>query len=77
MLGAFRMAEENSSAVRQRSLVLTEELRTRIGPAEIAVLESSITSEGRKEKDKILTSDPIDLFEQRLHLLNPADRQAS
>ena len=73
----LRMAEENSSAVRQRSLALTKELRTRIDPVEIVVLESSITSEGRKEKDKILASDPIDLFEQRLHLLNPADRQAS
>ena len=34
----------------------SEELRTRMDPVGIVVLESSITSEGRKEKDKILAS---------------------
>lgn len=61
----LRMAEENSSAVRQRSLALTEELRTRINPAEIDALERSISTGGRK--DKILASEPIDLLKLRLH----------
>jgi hypothetical protein len=69
----LRMAEENSSAVRQRSLVLTEELRTGIGPAEIQVLERSIAARARSEN--ILASKPLDLFKQR-RLPLPTDRRA-
>jgi DNA-binding NarL/FixJ family response regulator len=69
----LRMAEETSSAVRQRSLVLTEELRTRIGPAEIQVLERSIATRARS--DNILASKPLDLFKQR-RLPLPTDRKA-
>jgi DNA-binding NarL/FixJ family response regulator len=69
----LRMAEENSSAVRQRSLVLTEELRTRIGPAEIEVLERSIAT--RASSENILASKPLDLFKQR-RLPLPTDRRA-
>ena len=44
-------------------------------PVGIVVLESSITSEGRKEKDKILASTHEPLSSSVLYLLNPADRQ--
>jgi TPR repeat protein len=71
----LRMAEENSSAVRQRSRALTEDLRTRINPSEIEGLEKSIASGARK--DKILANEPVDLFKQRLTLLMPTDRRAS
>jgi hypothetical protein len=69
------MAEENSSAVRQRSLALTRELRTRINAGEIEGLEKSIVTGVRK--DKILPGEPLDLVKQRLSLLTPTDRQAS
>jgi TPR repeat protein len=69
----LRMAEENSSAVRQRSLAFTEDLRTRISPAEIQVLERRIATGARS--DNILASKPLDLFKQR-SLPSPADRQA-
>jgi two-component system, NarL family, nitrate/nitrite response regulator NarL len=64
----LRMAEENSSAVRQRSRALTEEFRTRINPSEIEALEKSIATGARK--DKILLT-------QRLPLPIPIERQAS
>lgn len=68
----LRMAEENSSAVRQRSRALTEDLRTKINPGEIEGLERRIAS--GTQNDKILASEPVDLFKQRLPLLT--DRQA-
>jgi DNA-binding NarL/FixJ family response regulator len=68
----LRMAEENSSAVRQRSRALTEDLRTKINPAEIEGLERSIATGARN--DKILARKPVDLFKQRLPLLT--DRKA-
>jgi two-component system, NarL family, nitrate/nitrite response regulator NarL len=68
----LRMAEENSSAVRQRSRALTEDLRTKIKPGEIEGLEKSIATGARN--DKILASKPVDLFKPRLSLLT--DRQA-
>jgi DNA-binding NarL/FixJ family response regulator len=68
----LRMAEENSAAVRQRSHALTEDLRTKIRPREIADLERRIST--RAQKDKILASEPLDLFKQRLFSLT--DRQA-
>lgn len=71
----LRMAEENSSTVRQRSRALTEDLRTKINPGEIEGLEKSIAAEARK--DKLLTSKPVGLFKQRSPLLIPTDRQAS
>ena len=69
----LRMAEENSSAVRQRSLALTEDLRTRINPSEIQALEKRIASHARS--DNILVGKPLDLFKQR-GLPLPADRRA-
>jgi DNA-binding CsgD family transcriptional regulator len=69
----LRMAEENSSAVRQRSLALTENLRTRINPSEIQALEKRIASHARS--DNILVGKPLDLFKQR-GLPLPADRRA-
>ncbi len=71
----LRMAEENSSAVRQRSRALTEDLRTKINPREIEGLEETIATGARK--NKILADEPVDLFKQRLTLLMPTDRQAS
>jgi hypothetical protein len=68
----LRMAEENSSAVRQRSRALTEDLRTKINPGEIEDLERSIAIGARN--DKILASKPVELFKQCLPLLT--DRQA-
>ena len=69
----LRMAEENSSAVRQRSRALTEDLRTKINPGDMEALERSIATGARN--DKILASKPVeDLFKQRLPLLT--DRQA-
>jgi hypothetical protein len=68
----LRMAEETSSAVRQRSRALTEDLRTKINPAEIEGLERRIAI-GEKN-DKILAIEPVELFKQRLPLLT--DRQA-
>jgi len=68
----LRMAEENSSAVRQRSRALTEDLRTKINPGEIEGLERRIATGARN--DKILARKPVDLFKQRLPLLT--DRQA-
>jgi two-component system nitrate/nitrite response regulator NarL len=68
----LRMAEETSSAVRQRSRALTEDLRTKINPGEIEALESRIAT-GEKN-DKILAIEPVELFKQRLPLLT--DRQA-
>ena len=69
----LRMAEENSSAVRQRSLALTEDLRTRINPSEIQALEKRIASHARS--DNFLVGTPLDLFKQR-RLPVPADRRA-
>jgi two-component system, NarL family, nitrate/nitrite response regulator NarL len=68
----LRMAEENSSAVRKRSRALTENLRTKISPDEIRGLERRIVSGA--QNDKILASEPVDLFKRRLSLLT--DRQA-
>ena len=68
----LRTAEENSSAVRQRSRAFTEDLRTKINPGEIEGLERRIAS--RAQNDNILASEPVDLFKQRLPLLT--DRQA-
>ena len=68
----LRMAEENSSAVRERSRALTQNLRTKINPGEIERLERRIAS--GTQNDKILASEPVDLFKQRLPLLT--DRQA-
>lgn len=68
----LRMAEENSAAVRQRSRALTEDLRTKIDPGEIEELERRIVTAA--QKDKILASEPADLFKQRLSLLT--DRKA-
>ena len=70
----LRMAEENSSAVRQRSRALTEELRTKIDPEQIEGLEKSIATKSRK--DKIFASKPVDLFKRRLPLLVQTDRRA-
>jgi two-component system, NarL family, nitrate/nitrite response regulator NarL len=63
----LRMAEENSSAVRQRSRALTEDLRTKINPGEIEGLERRIATGA--QNDKILASKPVELFKQRLPLL--------
>ena len=63
----LRMAEDNSSAVRQRSRALTQNLRTKINPGEIEGLERSIATGARN--DKILASKPVELFKQRLPLL--------
>jgi len=71
----LRMAEENSSAVRQRCRALTEDLRTKINPGEIEGLERGIATGARNDKN--LGSKPIDLFKQRLSLIIPTDRQAS
>jgi DNA-binding NarL/FixJ family response regulator len=68
----LRMAEENSSAVRQRSRALTQNLRTKIKPGEIERLERRVAA--GTQNDKILASKPVDLFKQGLPLL--ADRQA-
>jgi hypothetical protein len=68
----LRMAEENSSAVRQRSRALTEDLRAKLNPDEIEDLERSIATGARN--DKILASKPVELFKHRLPLLT--DRQA-
>jgi DNA-binding CsgD family transcriptional regulator len=68
----LRMAEETSSAVRQRSRALTEDLKTKINPGEIEALEKRIAT-GEKN-DKILAIEPVELFKQRLPLLT--DRQA-
>lgn len=46
----LRMAEENSSAVRQRSRVLTEDLRAKIDPAEIGDLERNIATEAERTR---------------------------
>lgn len=69
----LRVAEENSSAARQRSLALTEGLRTKISPAEIQVLERSISTRARH--DNLLASKPLHLFRQR-RLPLPTDRRA-
>jgi hypothetical protein len=58
--------------VRQRSRALTEDLRTKIRPREIEDLERRISTGA--QKDKILASEPLDLFKQRLFSLT--DRQA-
>jgi TPR repeat protein len=68
----LRMAEENSSAVRQRSRALTQNLRTKINPRIIEDLEKRIAT--GTQNDKVLASKPVDLFKQGLPLL--ADRQA-
>jgi len=67
----LRMAEENSSAVRQRSRALTQNLRTKINPAEIEGLERRIAIGA--QNDNILASKPVELFKKGLPLL--ADRQ--
>jgi len=69
----LRMAEENSSAVRQRSRALINDLRARIDPGEIEELEGRIATAA--QKDKVLVSEPADLFKQHWPLL--ADRKAS
>jgi DNA-binding NarL/FixJ family response regulator len=71
----LRMAEENSAAVRQRSLALTEELRARTNPAEIEALEKRITTVARK--GKILAGEPSDIFKRPSSLMVPMRRQAS
>jgi TPR repeat protein len=43
----LRMAEENSSAVRQRSRSLAQDLRTKMNPKEIESLEKSIATGAR------------------------------
>ena len=68
----LRMAEENSAAVRQRSRALTEDLRTKIDPGEIEELERRIVTAA--QKDKILASEPADVFKQRWSSLT--DRKA-
>jgi len=68
----LRMAEENSSAVRQRSRALTLNLRTKIKPGEIERLERRIAA--GTQNDKILAKKPVDLFKHYLPLLT--DRQA-
>jgi len=68
----LRMAEQNSSAVRQRSRALIENLRAKINPGEIEGLERRIATAA--QNDKILASEPLDLFKQRLFSLT--DRQA-
>jgi DNA-binding NarL/FixJ family response regulator len=60
----LRMAEENSSAVRQRSRALTEDLRTKIKPRELEELEKRISN--GTQTDKILAGESLDLFKQRL-----------
>jgi two-component system, NarL family, nitrate/nitrite response regulator NarL len=70
----LRMAEENSSAVRQRSRALTVDLRTKINPGEIEGLERKIAT---TRKDRILARKPVDFFKQHLTLIIPTDRQAS
>jgi DNA-binding NarL/FixJ family response regulator len=67
----LRMAEENSTAVRRRSLTLTHELRTRISPAEIEALEKKIIN--RERNNEIFTKGPVDLF-RRLSLPLDSDK---
>ena len=66
----LRMAEENSSAVRQRSRALIEDLRAKISPDEIDQLERTVST-GRR---KILAGKTVNLFSQALPVLS--DRQA-
>ena len=68
----LRMAEENSTAVGQRSRALTENLRGKINRGEIDRLERRIADGA--QNDKTLASEPVQLFKQRLPLL--ARRQA-
>lgn len=68
----LRMAEENSAAVRQRSRVLTEDLRNKIRPLEIEDLERQIANGA--QKDGILAGESLDVFKQRLFSLT--DRTA-
>jgi len=63
----LRMAEENSSGLRQRSRALINDLRTRIDPREIEDLERRIATAA--QKDKILESQPSDLFKRHWPLL--------
>lgn len=60
----LRMAEENSSAVRQRSRTLTNDLKAKINPDELDRLERSIATAA--QADKILSKRPIELFTQQL-----------
>jgi hypothetical protein len=71
----LRIAEENSSAVRQRSRVLTEDLRSKMDPGEIENLERTITTRARFHNILILASKPLDFFKQR-RLPLPTDRRA-
>lgn len=71
----LRMAEENSSAVRQRCRALTEDLRAKINPGEIEALESSVATGASKEE--ILGRKPVDFFKKHLSSMMPSDRQAS
>jgi two-component system nitrate/nitrite response regulator NarL len=66
----LRMAEENSSAVRHRSRVITEDLRAKIGPDAIDRLEKSIASRPRK----IIGNNSATFFAQPLP--STSDRQA-
>lgn len=68
----LRMAEENSSAVRRRSRILTEDLRAEIDPDELERLEKSIAT--GTQADKILAKRPIELFKQQV--TSPTDQQA-
>jgi len=71
----LRMAEENSSAVRQRCRALTEDLRTKINPGEIEALESTVAAGA--SKDEILGRKPVDFFKKHLPSIFSSDRQAS
>jgi DNA-binding NarL/FixJ family response regulator len=68
----LRIAEENSLAVRQRSRILTEDLKAKINPSELESLERRIATAVRAEK--ILASKPVELFKQ--HLPSLTARQA-
>jgi two-component system, NarL family, nitrate/nitrite response regulator NarL len=59
----LRMAEENSSAVRKRSRILTEDLRAKMIPDELERLERSIATGA--QADNILAKRPIELFNQQ------------
>jgi len=71
----LRMAEENSSAVRQRCHALTEDLKTKINPGEIEALESNVAAGA--SKDEILGRKPVDFFKKHLPSIISSDRQAS
>jgi two-component system, NarL family, nitrate/nitrite response regulator NarL len=68
----LRMAEENSSAVRQRSRTLTQNLRTKMNPSEIEDLERRIAT--GIQNNNILVSKPVDFSSSGLPLLT--DRRA-